>query len=414
MGRRFHGGISDHNVLHHSGKHAPRSTPAQVDFARGTFVAPSLYHAPLGLHGILTFLQLVLGYWQGFFILFNPPIYAWWLSVAAIFLNASWSLHNVIAWMKVRPFLNKTASRIFIGTVILVQPYWVVEIYANFTYFHNVNDLFLRTRPWEALCRDPWWILAALILIYNIKTKYDLTSTQIVRISPRFAVMMGAMFLSIIFIVLDVLSVTSALRSALPVGINPFWKLSFVFKCLTDSVVLDDFKTALDRLRAFKISRLGSFAMDAGDDRNRQHKQDVQNHNSWSTPPPKGDDAQPIGHLPSMPSPDDDLIRPQWEEIKPARTNHVENGILDLPARAGSRDRDMEENTFQVVDHGDPQREASDPQALRTQTSWLNNRKSSDDSSDGPDVEYAMAVRQMTNDSSNDSKRGKKTIGVAK
>lgn len=317
--------------------------------------------------------------------------------------------------MKVRPFLNKTASRLFIGTIILVQPYWVVEIYANFTYFHNVNDLFLRTRPWEALCRDPWWILSALILIYNIKTKYDLTSTQIVRISPRFAVMMGAMFLSIIFIILDVLAVTtSAFRSALPVGINPFWKLSFVFKCLTDSVVLDDFKTALDRLRAFKLSRLGSFAMDAGDDRNRQHKQDVHNTNSWSTPPPKGDDAQPIGHLPPMPSPDDDLIRPQWEDIKPARTDHVENGDLLQPARAASRDRDVEENTFQVVDYGDPQREASDTQVLRTETSWLNNGKLSDDNSDGPDVEYAMAVRQMTNDSSNDSKRGKKSIGGAR
>jgi hypothetical protein len=29
----------------------------------------------------------------------------------------------------------------------------VVEIYANFTYFHNVNDVFEHTRPYEALCR---------------------------------------------------------------------------------------------------------------------------------------------------------------------------------------------------------------------------------------------------------------------
>merc|ERR1712000_617172 len=136
----------------------------------------------------LILLELVLGYWQGFFILFDPPVYAWWLSVAAIFLNISWSLHNVIAWMKIRPFLNKTASRLFIGSVILVQPYWVVEIYANFTYFHNVNTVFLKTRPWEALCRDPWWVLAACILFYNIKTKYDLSITQIVQISPRCAV----------------------------------------------------------------------------------------------------------------------------------------------------------------------------------------------------------------------------------
>lgn len=97
--------------------------------------------------------KLVMGYWQGFFILFNPPVYAWWLSVAAIPLNASWCLHNVISWMKLRPFLSKTWSRIFIGTVILSFPYWILEIYANFTYFHNVNKIFLKTRPWEALFR---------------------------------------------------------------------------------------------------------------------------------------------------------------------------------------------------------------------------------------------------------------------
>lgn len=81
--------------------------------------------------------------------------------------------------------------------------------------------------------------------------------------------MMCAMLLSIVFIVVDVLSVTGALSSSLPVGINPFWKLNFVFKCLTDAVILDDFKTALDRLRAFKMSRLGSFAVDNSDDRSR-------------------------------------------------------------------------------------------------------------------------------------------------
>jgi hypothetical protein len=97
--------------------------------------------------------QLVLGYWQGFFIFFNPPVYAWWLSVSAIPLNISWSLHNVIAWMKIKQFLTRKISLIFIATVVLVQPYWVVEIYANFAYFHNINTVFLKTRPWEALCR---------------------------------------------------------------------------------------------------------------------------------------------------------------------------------------------------------------------------------------------------------------------
>ncbi len=38
---------------------------------------------------------------------------------------------------------------------------------------------------------------------------------------------------------------------------SPFWKLAFVFKCLTDSIVLDDFKTALDAVMKWKLRREG-------------------------------------------------------------------------------------------------------------------------------------------------------------
>lgn len=66
----------------------------------------------------------------------------------------SWTLHNVIAWMKNKPFLKPRTSQIYIGTVILAQAYWVLEIYANFAYFNGFNEhLFPRTRPFEALCR---------------------------------------------------------------------------------------------------------------------------------------------------------------------------------------------------------------------------------------------------------------------
>ena len=71
-------------------------------------------------------------------------------------MNASWSLHNVIAWMKIKPFLSKPVSYAFIGTVILVQPYWIVELYPNFAYFHAVNTICLLTRPVPELGRDPW------------------------------------------------------------------------------------------------------------------------------------------------------------------------------------------------------------------------------------------------------------------
>lgn len=68
--------------------------------------------------------------------------------------------------------------------------------------------------------------------------------------------MLTAMFLSIVFVIMDILSVTDVLDYAMPVGVNPFWKLALVFKCLTDTVILDDFKTALDRLWEFRRTSL--------------------------------------------------------------------------------------------------------------------------------------------------------------
>lgn len=45
-------------------------------------------------------------------------------------------------------------SLIYISTVILVQPYWVAEITANFLYFNNINHMvFESLRPFEALFR---------------------------------------------------------------------------------------------------------------------------------------------------------------------------------------------------------------------------------------------------------------------
>src|SRR5258708_5023996 len=80
----------------------------------------------------------------------SPPACGWYLSVTAIFLTLSWSLHTVVAWMKSKPFLSRRVSLIYISTVILAQPYWVLEIYANFAYFNDINRLFVYTRPYEA------------------------------------------------------------------------------------------------------------------------------------------------------------------------------------------------------------------------------------------------------------------------
>jgi hypothetical protein len=277
----------------------------------------------------LILLELILGIWQGFWLFFKSPVHAWWLSVAAIFLNASWSLHNVIAWMKIKPFLSKPASYCFIGTVILAQPYWILEIYANFAYFHGVNTIFLKTRPWEALCRDPWWIFTTVFLFWVIKTQYEMTLKEIVRISPRFGIMLLAMVVSIIFIVLDILTVTNALKLPGPTGINPFWKLAFVFKCLTDAVVLDDFKVALDRLRAFKISRLGSFSGDMSDSRSRNDGGLV---NTWE------EMEREANALHNVHSPDGDYIHSSNFPFKPRKARRAHKDSVISPDFSYMRD----------------------------------------------------------------------------
>lgn len=91
---------------------------------------------------------------NGFFAFFEPPAWGWFLSLTVVPLIASWSLHNIIAWMKNKPFLEPRGSRIYISTVLLMQPYWILEIYANFVYFNTDNNrLFNYTRPFEAVCR---------------------------------------------------------------------------------------------------------------------------------------------------------------------------------------------------------------------------------------------------------------------
>ncbi|GKU08960.1 unnamed protein product, partial [Fusarium langsethiae] len=190
---------------------------------------------------------------NGFFMFFKPPVWGWYLSSTVILLIISWNLHNVISWLKNKPFLTKRYNAIYIGTIILVQPYWVLEIYANFTYFNPpYTRLFSSSRPLEALCRDPWWIFTALNLFWNIKYRYEFKYMELIRISPRFAVLLLSMTLSIIFIIIDLFAVTSVLHIGY---INPFWKFAFIFKCFTDTIILDDFKTALDKLSRYKMEQ---------------------------------------------------------------------------------------------------------------------------------------------------------------
>ena len=193
---------------------------------------------------------------QGFSSFFKPPYYGWYLAAGGVFLNISWSMHNVIAWLKNRPFLSRKVSLIYIGTVIAVQPYWIVEMVAAFLFFNDYSNLFTYTRPFESLFRDPWWLFTTVSLFWNIKRRYEFSIIELVRVSPRLGMLLGAMILSICFIVCDILSVTHVIDSGSADGINPFWKLAFVFKCLTDTIILDDFKTALDKLKEHQFARM--------------------------------------------------------------------------------------------------------------------------------------------------------------
>lgn len=94
---------------------------------------------------------------------------------------------------------------------------------------------------------------------------------KLIRSSPRFGILLAAMCIALLFTIVDILasiipalSITdgyvsrdSHLTSLSLIDahnrINPYWKLALVFKCLTDNIMLDDFKSVLERLRAVSV-----------------------------------------------------------------------------------------------------------------------------------------------------------------
>lgn len=62
--------------------------------------------------------------------------------------------------------MGRKLSLFYIGTIILVQPYWVAEIYANFAYFNDINrTVYEKIRPWEALFRYDAALMVHLVFI---------------------------------------------------------------------------------------------------------------------------------------------------------------------------------------------------------------------------------------------------------
>ena len=90
---------------------------------------------------------------HGTFCFMNFEGYGWYVSATATLLYLSYYLHNVVAWIKNRPFFSRWVSHVYIGTLLLVAPYWILEIYANFAFNNNISQLFETTRYFEALFR---------------------------------------------------------------------------------------------------------------------------------------------------------------------------------------------------------------------------------------------------------------------
>lgn len=71
--------------------------------------------------------------------------------------------------------------------------------------------------------RDPWWIFTTLKLVHVIKKNYHFTFFGLIRTSPRFAIMILCMLLSLVFLIMDIIvTVTHISRSS---GINPYWRV---------------------------------------------------------------------------------------------------------------------------------------------------------------------------------------------
>ena len=97
---------------------------------------------------------------HGTFCFMSFDGYGWYLSSTATLLYSSLYLHDIIAWMKTKPFLKPNWSKVYIITFLLTTPYWIVETYANFAFFNDISQMFLKTRPLEALFR---WAFPALV-----------------------------------------------------------------------------------------------------------------------------------------------------------------------------------------------------------------------------------------------------------
>jgi hypothetical protein len=142
--------------------------------------------------------------------------YGWYLSSTAALLYCSYFTHNVVAWMKIKPFFTgdhpsfgprycKWVRWIFLTTLAMTIPALIFEIFNNFRFFNNYSKLYQTVRPYEPLMRDPWWIFSCATLFHVIRKSYSMKFFKLIG-HPRFGIMLVAIFLAIIFTIVDILS----------------------------------------------------------------------------------------------------------------------------------------------------------------------------------------------------------------
>ncbi|EXJ63025.1 hypothetical protein A1O7_03469 [Cladophialophora yegresii CBS 114405] len=217
------------------------------------------------LHKLILVEQLAALSHVGTFCFFGFKGYGWYLSSTAMFLYLSWIIHNIVAWMKIKPFFmdsrsmfkpdtGKWVRRIYLGTLALTVPFICWQIANNFRFFNNINDYYVSVRPYEPLMRDPWWVFTCLTLFHVINSVYGTGVFELIKRSPRFAILLIAICLALIFTAVDIAASIHNFTGSTD-GINPWWKISLVFKCLTDTIMLDDFKTELKRLNVKRMRK---------------------------------------------------------------------------------------------------------------------------------------------------------------
>ena len=109
--------------------------------------------------------QLLLAITHGTFCFMAFEGYGWYLSSTAALLYCSYFLHNIVAWVKIRPFFveprslfqPKTAKivrRVYLITLALTIPPMIMQIVDNFLFFNNKSELYNKIRPAEPLFRS--------------------------------------------------------------------------------------------------------------------------------------------------------------------------------------------------------------------------------------------------------------------